>query len=153
MKNKIVTNQKEIMEIIGKCQFCHVSMVGPDGKPYVIPMNFGFENGIIYLHSSRKGKKIDLLRSNPNVCIAFSTDHFLRYQSEDVACSYSMKYRSVLAHGKVEFVEDTDEKTSHLRIIMKNYTPKEFSFNLPAIHEVCCWKVIVSNFEGRVYGY
>jgi uncharacterized protein len=153
MKHRMLTNSKEIEEIIKKCQVCHVAMVDQEGKPYLVPMNFGFTEGLIYLHSSRTGKKIDILKSNPEVCIEFSTDYLLRYQNEDVACSWSMKYRSVLAYGKVTFIEDDVEKTTHLNIIMKNYTPKEFKYNPPSIREVCCWKVIVERFEGRVFGY
>jgi uncharacterized protein len=153
MRHRILTNIIEIEEIIKKCHVCHVAMVDLDGKPYVVPMNFGFEEGIIYLHSSRIGKKIEILKANPEVCVAFSTDYLLRYQNENVACSWSMKYRSVLAYGKVTFIEDDLQKVNHMNIIMKNYSPKEFKYNPPSIREVCCWKVIVNKFEGRVFGY
>ena len=153
MRSKVIDKQEEISAIIKKCQVCHVAMVDQEGNPYLVPMNFGFEEGTIYLHSSRIGKKIDILKNNPDVCIEFSTDYFLRYQNMDVACSWSMKYRSVLAYGKVIFIEDDKEKADHLNIIMRNYTPKEFKYNPPSIREVCCWKVVVERFEGRVYGY
>ena len=153
MKHRILTNSKEIEEIIKKSQVCHVAMVDEDGKPYIVPMNFGFETGVIYLHSARIGKKIRILKNNPEVCIEFSSDYQLRYQNENVACSWSMKYRSVLAYGKVIFVEDEMEKVSHLNTIMRNFTPKEFKYNPPSIREVCCWKVIVERMEGRVFGY
>ena len=153
MRNRIIDNKEELYSIIKKCQVCHVSMVDPDGNPYVIPMNFGFDQDVVYLHSSRKGKKIDILKNNPNVCINFTTDHLLRYQDENVACSWSMKYRSVLIYGKVEFVEETEQKILHLNEVMKNYSPKEFKYNPPSIREVCCWKVVVEKYEGKVFGY
>jgi hypothetical protein len=153
MKSKVIDKQEEITSIINKCQVCHVAMVDQQGKPYLVPMNFGFEEGVIYLHSSRSGKKIEILKNNPEVCIEFSTDYFLRYQNEDVACSWSMKYRSVLAYGRVTLIEDETEKVNHLNKIMRNYTPKDFKYNPPSIREVCCWKIVVEKFEGRIYGY
>ena len=153
MKSKVIDKQEEITSIINKCQVCHVAMVDQQGNPYLVPMNFGFEEGVIYLHSSRSGKKIEILKNNPEVCIEFSTDYFLRYQNEDVACSWSMKYRSVLAYGRVTFIEDETEKVNHLNMIMRNYTPKDFKYNPPSIREVCCWKIVVEKFEGRIYGY
>jgi hypothetical protein len=153
MRNRKLDNREEIFEIIKKCQVCHVSMVDQDGKPYVIPMNFGFENDVVYLHSAKSGKKIDILKNNPEVCINFTTDHLLRYQDENVACSWSMKYRSVLVYGKVEWVESDPDKVAHLDRVMKNYTPKEFKYNPPSLREVCCWKVVVERYEGRVFGY
>ena len=153
MKNRIIGLKEEIERIIGKCEVCYIAMVDEENKPYVIPMNFGYKDDCIYLHSSQTGKKIDILGKNSNVCVSFSTDHLLRWQSENVACSYSMKYRSVLAYGKVEFVEDSNQKIEALNIIMSQYTKKEFSYSEPAVKDVKVFKVVVEKLEGRAYGY
>lgn len=153
MRHQFIVDQNEIDEIIKKCQVCYVSMVDENNMPYVLPFNFGYNNGVIFLHSSRKGKKIDILKKNPSVCIAFSTDHQLRYQSEQMACSYSMKYRSVLAFGKVEFVEEMDQKIEFLNTVMANYTDRDFKYNEPSLREVCTYKVKVEKFTAKVYGY
>jgi nitroimidazol reductase NimA-like FMN-containing flavoprotein (pyridoxamine 5'-phosphate oxidase superfamily) len=128
-------------------------MVDSDNSPYVVPMNFGYNNGIIYLHSSKTGKKMNILKANNNVCVGFSTDHELRWQSEQVACSYSMKYRSVLVYGRVEFVEEPEEKIKALNCIMRHYTERDFTYSEPAVREVAVYKVIIDKMEGRVYGY
>jgi nitroimidazol reductase NimA-like FMN-containing flavoprotein (pyridoxamine 5'-phosphate oxidase superfamily) len=153
MHHRFITDQKEIDEIINKCEVCYVSMVDENNLPYVLPFNFGYRVGVIYLHSSQKGHKIDILKRNPSVCIAFSTDHQLRHQSESVACSYSMKYRSVLAFGKVEFIDDPDQKIEFLNVVMSHYTEKEFTYNVPSLREVCTYKVNVSKFTAKLYGY
>ena len=153
MHHRFITDQNEIDAIINKCEVCYVSMVDENNLPYVLPFNFGYSNGIIYLHSSQKGQKINILRKNPSVCIAFSTDHQLRHQSESVACSYSMRYRSVLAYGKVEFIDDPDQKIDFLNIVMKHYTNKEFTYNPPSLREVCTYKVKVEKFTAKIYGY
>jgi nitroimidazol reductase NimA-like FMN-containing flavoprotein (pyridoxamine 5'-phosphate oxidase superfamily) len=153
MKNKALTSRTEMESVIRKCQFCSIAMVDGEGKPYVIPMNFGYRDGIIYLHGSKVGKKADILMMHPDVCIAFSTDHQLRYVNEDVACSWSMKYRSILAYGRVEFVEDMKEKVDCLNIIMANYSGRSFTFNDPAVREVMVLKVKADKIEGRSYGY
>ncbi len=153
MKNRVLNNKQELEGIIGKCQVCYVGMVDKENKPYVIPMNFGYKDGVILMHGAQKGKKVDILRNNPSVCIVFSTDHQLRYVTEDVACSWSMRYRSVLAYGTVEFIDDLDEKIIALNTFMSNYTPKKFNYNTPALREVNVFKVVVEKFEGRAYGY
>jgi len=153
MKPRILTNPHEILETAGKCDVCYVSMADANNMPYLVPMNFGLSDNEIYLHSAQSGRKIDILKNNPNVCVCFTTDHKLRWQSEEVACSYSMKYRSIRAYGVVEFVDNFEEKISYLNIIMQKYTGKDFQFNAPSIQEVLCWRVKVSVWEGRVYGY
>ena len=153
MQHRFITNQKEIDEIIGKCQVCYVSMVDENNLPYVLPFNFGYHDGVIFLHSSQKGHKIDILRNNPSVCIAFSTDHQLRYQSEQMACSYSMKYRSVLAFGKVEFIDDLEKKIEFMNTVMSNYTDRDFKYSEPSLREVCTYFVKVEKFTAKLYGY
>jgi len=142
----------EIKQIIDKCDSCFLAMVDQEGMPYVLPFNFGYEDDTIFLHSDTKGKKIDILKNNPNVCLAFSTDHKLFFRHETVACSYGMDYRSVLAYGKVVFIDDYDEKVKVLNIIMRKYTDKEFNFNAPAVNNVAVYKVEVSKIEGKVSG-
>ncbi len=153
MKNRPLTHKAELDEIILKCQFCNAGMVDEDNLPYVIPMNFGYDGENVYLHGSATGKKINTLTAKPDICLTFSTDHELRYVNEDVACSWSMRYRSVLVHGKVEFVDDLNEKVRILNIIMKHYSGKEFKFNDPAVKEVKVMKVNINKMEGRAYGY
>ena len=153
MKNKVVLDVNQIEEIVRKCLFCNVSMVDENNMPYVVPMNFGFHSGVVFLHSSKVGKKMDILKRNNQVCISFSTDHELRWQSEQVACSYSMKYRSVLVYGRVEFVEKPNEKIEALNCIMQHYTEREFTYSEPAVREVAVYRVAIDKMDGRVYGY
>ena len=149
----MLTNPQEILETADRCDMCHVAMVDEHQMPYVVPMNFGLHEGNIYFHSAQTGLKIDILKKNPYVCVNFTTDHELRWQNEGVACSYSMRYRSMRAYGKVEFITDFDLKVEALNIIMRKYTGKNFSFNAPSVHEVLPWVVKVDKWEGRVYGY
>jgi len=153
MRQYLITDRKALEEIILKCQVCHIAMVDPDGLPYLLPFNFAYEDGVIYFHSGRTGKKIDILTQNPDVCVEFSTDYLLRFQSENVACSYTMKYRSVLAYGKVEFIEDPEQKIQIMNKVMKHYVPGDFTYSLPSMKELCCWIVRTQKMEGKINGY
>lgn len=153
MRSRVLDHKPELVRIIDKCQICHIAMVDLEGKPYVLPFNFGYENEVFYLHSAPAGKKIEIFKKNPDLCISLSTDYLLRSQNEDVACSYAWKYRSVLAYGKVEFIEDRDEKIKAFNILMKNYTDRDFNYSDPAVRDVCVYKVVVEKMEGRAYGY
>ncbi len=151
---KTVThNNKELIEsIIRKCDICFIGVVTPDNMPYVLPMNFGFENDVIYLHSAPSGKVITCLEQNPNICITFSTDHQLAFQHPQVACSYRMKSKSVVAMGRVSFVDGMEEKRIALNIIMKQYSEKEFQYSDPAVRNVKIWKVPVDEITCKEFG-
>ena len=141
-----------IDEIITKNTLCYVGMVDTDGMPYVIPMNFGYANDTIYLHSAQEGNSITALEKNPNVCITFCTEPILTYQNEEVACSYRMKGSSVICRGKVVFEEDFDEKVKALDIIMKQYTDRPFTYSTPAVNNVKVWKVEIDTVSTKVFG-
>lgn len=147
-------NQDDLIkEIIDKCDVCYIGMVDINNMPYVLPFNFGFINNCIYLHSAKTGKKIDILKNNPDVCIAFSTDHLLLYQNEHVACSFRMKSRSVIAYGKVQFIDDYDEKINVLNIIMQKYTGKSFTYSTPAVKNVEIFIVPIDSITVKESGY
>ena len=153
MATNLIQNPQKIREIIDQCDTCYVGMVDQEGKPYVLPFNFGYEEGNIYLHMAPQGKKIGVLRNNPAVCVAFSTDHQLFHRNEGVACSYGMRYRSVLAYGEVEFIDDYDEKVRILNVTMKKYTAKEFNYNAPAVNNVTVCRIRVNKIDGKLSGY
>ncbi len=141
-----------IEAIIRKCDICHIGLVGNDMIPYVLPMNFGYRDNVIYLHSAPAGRSLDTIAQNNNVCVTFSTDHDLVFQSEQVACSYRMKSKSVIAWGKVEFVEDMDGKREALDIIMEQYTDMNFKYNDPAVRNVKIWKIEIDNMTCKEFG-
>jgi nitroimidazol reductase NimA-like FMN-containing flavoprotein (pyridoxamine 5'-phosphate oxidase superfamily) len=150
-KTTYLNKLHEIEVIINKCQTCHVAMVDQLGKPYLLPFNFGYSNGVVYLHSDYKGKKIDILKNNPSVCLNFTTDHEMFLAHEQVACSYGMAYRSVLVYGDVEFIDDLDSKIEAMNIFMKQYSNREFTYSNPAIKNVCLFQVRIMDFQGKIY--
>jgi hypothetical protein len=64
-----------------------------------------------------------------------------------------MKYRSVLAFGKVEFIEDMKQKEDFMNLVMAHYTDRNFKYNKPALLNVCTYKVKVERFTAKIYGY
>ena len=153
MRSKLSTDRKAIDKIIAKCDVCYVGMVDPEGKPYVLPFNFGYDGTHIFLHSALDGKKIDILKLNNNVCIVFSTGHKLFHRNEGVACSYGMDFRSVVAFGEVHFVKDYDKKIEVLNKVMEKYTDKTFTYNSPAVNNVEAFIVEIESITAKESGY
>ncbi|MDK2979333.1 MAG: uncharacterized protein PWP52_2047, partial [Bacteroidales bacterium] len=68
-----IVGMDELEAVIKKCKVCRVGMVDGD-NPYVLAMNFGYEDQTIWLHCAKEGKKIDILKRNNKVCLEFDTD-------------------------------------------------------------------------------
>ncbi len=96
-----------------------------EGKPYVIPLNFGYEwddTGLtIYVHTGLKGKKIDALRANPQVCFEMDMEGGL-IRGGDNACRYSYAFSSIVGEGKARFAQNNDEKRHGFDCIMYHQT-------------------------------
>lgn len=78
MKTLVHTDKELIEATIKKCDICYVGLADTDGTPYVLPMNFGYRDGVIYLHSAQEGRSISILeRQSWRVLLTFSTIHDL----------------------------------------------------------------------------
>ena len=141
-----------IEKVIKSCDVCFVGMADEDGTPYVLPMNFGYRDKTVILHSAPDGRKIDILNKNKKVSIVFSTDSELVYQHKQVACSYRVRSTSVIISGEVEFVEDDEGKREALDILMENYSVDGFDYSKPAVKNVKVWRVKAETMTCREFG-
>lgn len=152
MKTFPIEEWEQIETVIRSCRICFIGMADEHGTPYVLPMNFGYADGIIYLHSAQQGRSISILEKNSQACITFCSDAQLVFQHPDVACSYRMRAGSVICEGRIEFENDFDEKVKALNILMKQYTEKTFSYSTPAIENVKVWKMKIERVQAREFG-
>ena len=56
MKTLVHVGNEQIESVLKQCSICFVGMADTDGTPYVIPMNFGYKDGSLYLHSAQEGR-------------------------------------------------------------------------------------------------
>jgi len=152
MRTSFITDKKEIDEIIHQCDVCFIGLIERDGSAYVIPMNFGYAEGELILHSGPEGKHINLIGIDNRICVTFCSKRKLVYQHPDVACSYSMLSKSVVCKGKVTFIEDLTEKEAAMNLTMKNYTDKTFKYSKPALMNVKIWRVSIEEMTAKSFG-
>lgn len=153
MKTEFILDTNEIERVISECQVCFVGFVDKENKPYVIPMNFGYKDNTIYLHSAPDGGLVNLVLNNPNVCITFNKGEELVHQHERVACSYRMRSESVICQGKVNFIDENQHKIDILNIIMKQYVKdKTFKYSQPAVDNVKIWEIPIEKVTAKAFG-
>ncbi|MCK5541376.1 MAG: pyridoxamine 5'-phosphate oxidase family protein [Desulfobacterales bacterium] len=150
IKEKEITDIKGIEEIITKAKVCRLAMSLND-CPYVVPVCFGYKDEIIYFHSAKKGKKVDILKQNNKVCFEFDIDHEL-VESEK-GCNWGMNFKSVIGFGKTYFIENPEEKQKALDIIMQQYTTKHFKFPAKQLNNTLVWKIDIEQITGKKSGY
>ena len=147
---RMVTERSDIISIIDKCDCLHLALI--DGEfPYIIPMNFGFEDDgeklTLYFHGAKEGNKYALIEKNPRAAFSMSCAHEL--VPGKVPCASTFKYMSVCGKGLVKMVEG-DERMHALSVIVAHYdreTPHVFDER--HAKAVSIFKMEVESFTGK----
>lgn len=180
-KDREVTDLGEKLAIIDKCDVCRLAVVDTEGtavfktgRPYIVPMNFGYEfitpddSGIVieqkglmdfeceyvfgrlvlYFHTAKAGRLLSVLGKNNAACFEMDTSH--RLVENDIACEYSFDYESIIGEGFVEFVEDEDEKKHGLDLIMERVSgKKDFEYSPQALTGTVVFKIDTDAFTAK----
>lgn len=142
-----LADRAAIDAVIRECRVCRVAMVD-DGRPYVIPMCFGYDGRDLFLHGAPAGRKIDILRRNPAVCVEFDILDAL-VPAGPQGCNWTMRYRSVLAEGTAEFVSDGQRKRAALACMMAQYGTGTFTFPDAMVERTAVIRVALSTLTGK----
>ncbi len=121
-----ITDRAAIEATLLEADTLHLGMCA-GGEPYVLTLNFGYADGVIYLHSSHKGKKAETLRANPKV--AFCAESRSVLTPADTACKWGLNYRSVAGTGTARFLQSREDKLAGLQILMAHYTDQPPDFD------------------------
>ncbi|MBB2183202.1 pyridoxamine 5'-phosphate oxidase family protein [Lachnospiraceae bacterium MD1] len=149
-KDREVSNISDMVDIIKKCDVCRIALFD-EGYPYIIPLNFGIlykkEQIGFYFHCAKEGKKISLIKSNPNVGFELDCSHQLL---EGVnACDYSMEYESICGNGTITILP-ADQKVEALTILMKQYSERDnFTFDQRYLDAVEVLQLKVNQITGK----
>ena len=126
-----------------------------DDVPYIVPLSFGFEQSgddfVFYLHSAEEGRKIDLIRRNPDV--GFEMDECLRIKGGDEACSWTAEYVSVIGTGTLELLEEPDDKKHGIEVLMSSMTGKPFVIPDSALPHVAVLRLAVKTISAKSNGF
>ena len=141
-----IKDKSEIERIISKALVCRVA-VSDENEPYIIPMCFGFRDGILFFHSAQEGKKIEILKKNNKVCFEMDIDTEL--VEGEKGCDWGIKYSSVVGFGKAAFVEDIQEKRNALHILLEHYSNKKYEFSEESLSQVAIIKIQVESLTGK----
>jgi uncharacterized protein len=99
---------------------------------YVVPTSYAYDGESIYCHAY-EGKKIDLMRTNPDIC--FEVD-----EMSDMA-----NWQSVILQGQFEEINDQDERVKALKILLQRRLPISSSITT---HLGQTWPFVGNGFSG-----
>ena len=115
---KQAISREECLKILKEEPRGVLSVLGDDGYPYGMPMNFYYceEDGKIYFHGGFKGHKIDAMKRCDKVSLCVYDQGFRR-EGE-----WALNIRSVIVFGRIEWVEDQEKAMRISRDLSYKYT-------------------------------
>ena len=108
------------LALIDRCSHGVVAVSTGTATPYCLPRSLVRVETRLYFHCAKEGRKIQLLRQNPRVCITFvgaDTPAFIP------PAMYTSYFQSVIVTGTASEVLDPAEKAAALRALCQKLTP------------------------------
>jgi nitroimidazol reductase NimA-like FMN-containing flavoprotein (pyridoxamine 5'-phosphate oxidase superfamily) len=112
-----------LQELLDRAEVAHLGTIDPDGRPYVVPVNFAcLEGRLIYIHGAGEGRKIDNIRRDPRVCLEATASFEVRHGEN--SCATGARFESVILRGQASVVEDPAVAEKALDAIVAKYAPR-----------------------------
>lgn len=92
-----------------------------EDTPYCLPLSFVRVENSLYFHCAKAGRKVDLLRKNPRICVTFVGGDVPAYV--DAGSYYTTYFQSAIVTGTAEEVTQDEEKIAALRALCQKLTP------------------------------
>lgn len=145
-KAQQLTNE-EMNEVLSSCHTGILAVIGDDGFPYTVPLNYVFQNGKLYFHCAKEGHKIDSIRSDSKVSFCVVE------KDQVIPQAFATNYKSVIAFGRARILTDGSELRAALNGILRKYSPaypaegqKELEREL---HLVCVVEINIEHMTGK----
>jgi nitroimidazol reductase NimA-like FMN-containing flavoprotein (pyridoxamine 5'-phosphate oxidase superfamily) len=147
-KDREITDIKEIEKILESAFVCHLGLVDGD-MPYVVPVNYMYKDGFMYLHGASSGRKLDIIAKNPNACFEVEITPGTVIENGDQPCDWGTRFRSVIGWGKAEILQSNEEKIEALHIFMSRFSGSKFKFPEGEVMATTVVRIKIDNMTGK----
>ena len=120
LREKAVYDRETVHGILDSALVASVGFV-EDDQAVVVPMIYGREGEMLFLHGARKARVIRLLEKTQRLCL--NVTHVDGIVFARSAFNSSMNYRSATVFGSARLVEDRVEKIHAMRVISEHTMP------------------------------
>jgi nitroimidazol reductase NimA-like FMN-containing flavoprotein (pyridoxamine 5'-phosphate oxidase superfamily) len=118
VRKKQCLSQEKIIEILRTEKRGVLSVMGDNGYPYGVPINYWYneENGKLYFHSGKAGHKVDAMAKNKKVSFCVY-DSGYRKEGE-----WALNISSVIVFGEMHIVENYEDAMTICKNLSLKYT-------------------------------
>ena len=111
--------------VLATADYC--TLAAPDVSGiYLLPINFGYSNGCIYIHSGKHGHKLDVFQDGTPVSL--SIQHAVEVVPAPTPCKYTTHYMSVLGKGTITRLDVPEQVQDGLNTIVAHYGAQPIAY-------------------------
>lgn len=138
------------LALIDRCTHGVMALSTGEEVPYCLPLSLVRVGDDLYFHCAHQGRKIDLLRRFPQVCVTFVGEDRPAFEAP---AEYTTYFQSAIVTGTAGEVTDPGEKIEALRALCQKVTPEHMDGFDAAIEKslavTAVWKVHMEDISGK----
>ncbi len=124
---KELTDAEAIEQVLDGAEWGVLGLVGPDGGPLLVPINYVRLDGNVYFHGAPAGQKIEALRTH-SAATFLVVDAYAQIPSyafdPERACPATQYFKSVILYGRLGEVKEPVRKAEVLEALMRKLQPE-----------------------------
>jgi nitroimidazol reductase NimA-like FMN-containing flavoprotein (pyridoxamine 5'-phosphate oxidase superfamily) len=148
--DKQLNDSDEIEQLLASVRIMTVACCLKN-EPYLFTVDFVWEPQTrqLWFHSATEGRKMDILKANPRVCVTVVEDR--GYIEGE--CDHA--YRSLILDGEANVVTDLAEKRRALELLARKHEPQpetvlaRFAGDEEAVRKVAIVRITVNAISGK----
>lgn len=138
------------LALIDRCTHGVMALSTGEAVPYCLPLSFVRVGDELYFHCAREGRKVDLLRRFPQVCVTFVGNDQPAFVPPAMYTTY---FQSAIVTGTACEITDPAEKTEALRALCQKVTPEHMEGFAAAMEKslavTAVWKIHIEEIAGK----
>ncbi len=116
-RNRQLLPEEESIAILENGTSGVLALLGDGGYPYAVPISYVYNDGKLYFHSALNGHKIDAIRRNELASFCVIAQDIV------VPAEFTTRFRSVIAFGRIQIIDEPVEKRRTAELLAAKYDP------------------------------
>lgn len=137
---------EESAAILRSGKYGVLGVIGDDGYPYTVPVNYVYDQGKLYFHCAKSGHKLDAIRRCPKVSLCV-------VEKDDVVAEELTTYfKSVIVFGQARVLESGEEIFRAVEALGLKYWDNREKVDAEIRREqaaLCCVEISVEHMTGK----
>ncbi len=140
---------EDALRVIKAAHYAVLATVGPDGRPYAVPVNAAYCDGVLYFHGTeQKSRKADNMAATPAVALTF-----IAYEKR-LSEERTVDYASAVVEGEAHLVTDEAERQKAFLAICEAHaagpsTAEHLAYARREGDSAGVWRVTIQSLSGK----